>query len=133
MFKRMRSERGFTLVELLVVLAIMAILIAIVVPNLAGLTGGARGDAARSELSIVQTAMDTLMSDNDAVSVNESGDAANVGASTTVTYWYVSAIDPATGDETTTTDTDTLRLRTTSNGTYTWDTSGAVTQVVYAP
>ena len=131
MFKRIRSERGFTLVELLIVLAIMAILIAIVVPNLAGLTGGARGTAARTELSIVQTAMDTLMSENEAVSVTVNVDA-KVGPGTTVTYWYVTNIDPDTLVETTSSTNTTLRLRTTSTGEYSWTTGGAVTQKVYA-
>lgn len=133
MLKRMRGERGFTLVELLVVLAIMAILVAIVVPNLAGLTGGARGKAAKEELSIVQTAMDTLMSENQAVSVTLNDAKAKVGPGTSVTYWYVSSIDPNTGAETTSYNTASLRLRTTSNGEYTWASSGAVTQASYAP
>jgi type IV pilus assembly protein PilA len=132
MFKRIRGERGFTLVELLVVLAILAILIAIVVPNLAGLTGGARGDAARTELSIVQTAMDTLMSENEAVSVT-AGTAQNVGSSTQVTYFHVTAIDTDTGEEQTAPDTANLRLRTTSTGTYSWGTSGEITQETYNP
>ena len=115
MFKRIRRESGFTLVELLVVLAILAILIAVVVPNLAGLTGGARAKAARTELSIVQTAMDTLMSEYEAVSVT-AGSTDNVGSGTTVEYWSVSSIDPDTLDETTTNADTTLRLRTTSTG-----------------
>jgi prepilin-type N-terminal cleavage/methylation domain-containing protein len=69
MLKRIRSERGFTLVELLVVLAILAILIAIVVPNLAGLTGGAKARAAQTELQIVQTAMDTMIARYEAITV----------------------------------------------------------------
>jgi type IV pilus assembly protein PilA len=135
MFKRIRGERGFTLVELLVVLAIMAMLIAIVVPNLAGLTGGAKGDAALTELSIVQTAMDTLMSENEAVSVTAQGSAITVGSYTTVTYFYVTAIDPVTGYESTGPGIPpaTLRLRTSSNGTYTWLTGGEITQVTYQP
>jgi type IV pilus assembly protein PilA len=134
MLNRIRGERGFTLVELLVVLAILAILIAIVVPNLAGLTGGARGDAARTELSVVQTAMDTLMSENEAVTVNglAQGNAAEVGPNTNVTYWFVTAINPDTGEEVYDNTTANLRLRTTSNGTYYWSTAGAVTQDSYA-
>ncbi len=134
MLKRIRGERGFTLVELLVVLAILAILVAIVVPNLAGLTGGARADAARTELSIVQTAMDTLMSENEAVTVEATtGSPAHVGPYTQVTYYFVTSIDPMSGEEFYATDTATLRLRTTSHGTYSWDTTGAVTQDSYAP
>ena len=130
MYKRVRGERGFTLVELLVVLAILAILVAIVVPNLAGITGGARIKAAKEELSIVQTAMDTLMSEKEAMSVTANTTADQVGPNTQVTYWYVSAID-SDGNEVTTSSTATLRLRTTSNGTYTWDTKGKVAQASY--
>ena len=120
MFKRIRGERGFTLVELLVVLAILAILIAIVVPNLAGLTGGAKQTAAGTELSTVQSAMDTLMSKNDAVTVTGQSNV-KVGPSTSVTYWL---FDGSSGSTT-------LLLRTTSTGTYTWDDKGKVTQNTY--
>ncbi len=134
MFKRMRSEAGFTLAELLVALAIVAILAAIVVPNLAGLTGGAKADAACAELSVVQTAMDTLMSENEAVSVDARTTAAEVGPYTQVTYWFVTAmkIGPVSEvSEVYASDTATLRLRTTSTGTYTWDKTGTVTQESY--
>ena len=126
--KRVQFVTGAT-----ILLAILAILIAIVVPNLAGLTGGARGNAAKTELSIVQTAMDTLMSEHEAVSVEARGasEAAAVGPYTSVTYWYVSNIDPMTGDESFSTDTANLRLRTTSTGTYYWGTTGEVTQSSY--
>jgi len=122
MLKRMRGERGFTLVELLVVIAILAILIAIVVPNLAGITGGARETAADTELNIVQSAMDTLMTENDAVTVTaQAAPGVQVGPYTSVTYWQFD------GDS----GTDTLRLRATSTGYYSWDTSGKVTQESY--
>ena len=131
MLKRIRSERGFTLVELLVVLAILAILIAIVVPNLAGLTGGAKAKAAQAELDIVQTAMDTMIAVHEAVTVNARITGSTVAIDQPVTIWVVSYYDPASGDETYTSSTGTVKLRSISHGEYTWDVQGGVTQTLY--
>lgn len=60
MFKRIRSERGFTLVELLVVLAILAILVAVVVPNLTGLLTGTTATAMKQEKDVVYNALDSF-------------------------------------------------------------------------
>ena len=56
-----RDSRGFTLVELLIVVAILGVLAAIVLPNVTGLTGEGETEAAKAELVTVQTAVDTMM------------------------------------------------------------------------
>lgn len=111
--KRNSGEAGFTLVELLIVLAILAVLIAIVLPNFTGLIGGSETTAADTELRIVQTAIDAKM--------------ASEGLAT------ATAITTATNDMTSAAggfDLYPTYMRSqATNGTYTMTTTGQVTQV----
>ena len=58
-----KSETGFTLVELLVVVGIIVALAAVIIPNVARFTGKGTEGAYAAEADNVQTAFDTLMAD----------------------------------------------------------------------
>ncbi|MGD0780722.1 MAG: prepilin-type N-terminal cleavage/methylation domain-containing protein [Dehalococcoidales bacterium] len=60
-FKKLNQMKGFTLVELLIVVAILGVLSAVVLPNVIGLSNQGQVEAAKAELVTVQTAMDTMM------------------------------------------------------------------------
>jgi prepilin-type N-terminal cleavage/methylation domain-containing protein len=70
MFKRLhKGEKGFTLVELLIVFTLLAVLAAIMIPNVAGFVQYGHTQAANAETSIIQTAMDAMMAKENITSV----------------------------------------------------------------
>ena len=57
------SQQGFTLIEILVVMAIIAMLAVMVAPNIFNQQAGAQRDAAMSQISSLEAALDTYRLD----------------------------------------------------------------------
>jgi prepilin-type N-terminal cleavage/methylation domain-containing protein len=58
-----RGEKGFTLIELLIVVAILGVLAAVVIPNVGRFIGRGKTEAAATELSAIQSAVTSMMTD----------------------------------------------------------------------
>lgn len=108
-----RDSRGFTLVELLVVVTILGILAAVVTTSLVGLTGTAKTNACAEELRTVQTAMDAMMAKNNIVTVAAQATATNT----------FSALPTGTGAEVLSPN---FLRQSTTKGSYTWTAAGLV-------
>ncbi len=103
-----KAESGFTLVELLVVVAIIIALAAVIIPSVASFASKGDEGAKAAEMENIQTAMDTYMADNGTATVADN--------STTATATMSGSPDLSTY----------LRSSTTKYF-YCWDTSGLVT------
>ena len=112
---RLNSEAGFTLTELLIVVAILGVLVAVVLPNFTGLLGNAKTNSGEAELNILQTAVDAKL--------------AATNATTTT------AVTTATSDMTTAPGgfglSPSYMRSTATHGTYPVDTTGKVTQASF--
>lgn len=109
-----RGQKGFTLMELLIVVAILGVLAAVVIPRFTNLIGRGQSEAAVTELSVVQTAMVAAMTDAKASSVTAQTTAAALGPGDTANP-PEAPIGPY--------------LQTNTGWTYTWTSDGTVTQV----
>ena len=112
-----RGQRGFTLIEVLVVVAILGVLAAVVIPNVGRFFGKGQEEAAQTELHDVQTGMIALMADKNLSAVTPVTSATNdmdgfPSATNSLTPYLIGL---ATGNLT--------------KGTYTCTTDGTVTQV----
>jgi len=106
MFKKLfKAEGGFTLVELLVTIAILAVLFGITTLTLSGIGSDAQDTVCEAEYHVVQSAIDIYMAANPDATLAAGSDT-TVGPLTAGFGQY---------------------LRSDSVGEYTWTTAGALT------
>lgn len=68
-----RTEHGFTLIEIMVVILVLGMLAALVAPNVFRNVGSAKEAAARSQIELLGAALDAYRLDNDIYPATEQG------------------------------------------------------------
>ena len=67
------GQKGFTLIEMIVVVGIIAVLAAVIVPNIGKFIGSGEQGAKNAEWESVQTAMNAMMAEQAITAVDASG------------------------------------------------------------
>lgn len=88
------SERGFTLIEMMVVVAIIAILVTILVPNFMRARSQAQTAACEGNLKEIATTLELYETDHDAYPPSGNVDTSNTALQT---YLQQIPVDPAAG------------------------------------
>ena len=93
-----RGQGGFTLIEMIVVVGIIAVLAAVIVPNIGKFVGSGESGAKDAEFDSLETAMSAMMADNavnlvtaNAVTASNSWSTLPVGAADVVVLYGASA------------------------------------------
>ncbi len=115
------GQKGFTLIEMIVVVGIIAVLAAVIVPNIGKFIGSGEQGAKNAEFESVQTAMNAMMADKAVVLVVDH----SAATSSSVQVWTAEPKEDAA-------DIGTLPLGTylqnpTTVYFYCWDSTGQLT------
>jgi len=70
---RKRRDRGFTLIEMLIVMVILGLLAALVGPRMFGKVGKSRQKAAKAQIALLETALDTYRLDTSRFPTTDQG------------------------------------------------------------
>lgn len=87
-------ERGFTLIEMMIVVAIIAILVTVLVPNFMRARAQAQTAACEGNLKEIATALELYQTDHDAYPQSGNVDASNTDLQP---YLQQTPVDPAAG------------------------------------
>ena len=85
---RHQKRNAFTLIELLLVMVILVVLAAVVVPKFTGRSEQARFTAARTDISVIDGALDQFELDNSRYPSNEEGLAALITPPSGLPNWH---------------------------------------------
>lgn len=121
------NQRGFTLVELVAVVAIIVALAAVLVPNISRFAGSGQTAAAGSEVNALQAAMDTAMAESKLSAVSAQTGCTDFSSAGGKYFWDEDG-NPATTNDQHYLYPDYLRIKNSGYGPYDWTAAGLVSK-----